>query len=520
MAGKTTTMSKLKQLLHLKQAGTSIKGLAKTLNISRNTVKSHLKKLQTLGTPIAELLKLDDMELEKRFFGGNPAYTQPQKYQDFKEKISGFVEELKDKKVTRLLLHEEYKIENTNGYSYTQFNHHLNQHLLAKKPSMVMKYNPGEKLMIDFAGDPIQYIDRTTGELINCPVLVCTLPYSDYGFAIALRNQTAEEVVYGLIQCLSFFGGVAQILIPDNMKTAVIKSSRYEPTINQIMEDFCNHYGMAIVPTRVAKPKDKALVENKVKNYYTQIYARLRKCQFFSLHELNAGIRAMCIKHNQRRMQRNPYSREEKFLAEEQKNLRALPADVFQVKYYREHKVSGNNHIYMAHDKHYYSVPYEHIGRVVKVIYTRSIVRIYFNRELVAEHPRSFAQGRYSTIQDHLCSAHQNYLELSPDKYRQQATHSIPEMGYLIDKVFLNGRHPEQNYNTCRGLFALEKKTEKDIFKRACQTVIDCDVISYRFLQKVITHLSMKPPQTSEQTSVPTINIPAHENIRDANYYQ
>ena len=373
MAGKTTTMSKLKQLLHLKQAGTSIKGLAKTLNISRNTVKSHLKKLQTLGTPIAELLKLDDMELEKRFFGGNPAYTQPQKYQDFKEKISGFVEELKDK----------------------------------------------------------------------------------YGFAIALRNQTAEEVVYGLIQCLSFFGGVAQILIPDNMKTAVIKSSRYEPTINQIMEDFCNHYGMAIVPTRVAKPKDKALVENKVKNYYTQIYARLRKCQFFSLHELNAGIRAMCIKHNQRRMQRNPYSREEKFLAEEQKNLRALPADVFQVKYYREHKVSGNNHIYMAHDKHYYSVPYEHIGRVVKVIYTRSIVRIYFNRELVAEHPRSFAQGRYSTIQDHLCSAHQNYLELSPDKYRQQATHSIPEMGYLIDKVFLNGRHPEQNYNTCRGLFAL-----------------------------------------------------------------
>ena len=124
-------------------------------------------------------------------------------------------------------------------------------------------------------------------------MLVCTLPYSDYGFIMALRNQTTVEVVYGLSMCMSFLGGATQILVTDNMKSAIVQTSRYEPKVNQIMQDFCNHYGMGIVPARPYKPKDKSLVENKVKNYYTQIFARIRNQIFFSLEELNDAI---CVK--------------------------------------------------------------------------------------------------------------------------------------------------------------------------------------------------------------------------------
>ena len=290
MAGTVTVMSKIKQLLTLYQSGQSKKAISAILSISRNTVKSYLLKLSLLNTDIKELLMLDDMELEQRFHGGNPAYTELQKYNYLKEQLNYFSQELKRVGVTRHLLWEEYKEKEPNGYGYSQFCYHLSQLLKARKPSMVMHYKPAEKLYVDFAGAQLQYVDKATGEIIKCPVLVCTLPYSDYGFIMALRNQTTVEVVYGLSMCMSFLGGATQILVTDNMKSAIVQTSRYEPKVNQIMQDFCNHYGMGIVPARPYKPKDKSLVENKVKNYYTQIFARIRNQTFFSLEELNDAI--------------------------------------------------------------------------------------------------------------------------------------------------------------------------------------------------------------------------------------
>jgi len=453
MAGTVTVMSKIKQLLTLYQSGQSKKAISAILSISRNTVKSYLLKLSLLNTDINELLMLDDMELEQRFHGGNPAYTELQKYNYLKEQLNYFSQELKRVGVTRHLLWEEYKEKEPNGYGYSQFCYHLSQLLKARKPSMVMHYKPAEKLYVDFAGAQLQYVDKATGEIIKCPVLVCTLPYSDYGFIMALRNQTTVEVVYGLSMCMSFLGGATQILVTDNMKSAIVQTSRYEPKVNQIMQDFCNHYGMGIVPARPYKPKDKSLVENKVKNYYTQIFARIRNHTFFSLEELNDAIGALCIKHNQRRMQVKPYTREEKF---------------------------------------------------------------------IAEHPRSFSAGSYTTKADHLCSHHQAYLQRSPEKYRQRALErNIPELTYLIDRIFCNGKHPEQNYRTCEGLFSLENKCDKELLIRAFKTAIDCDSESYRFIIRVIEQLKLAARngievEDSNQAFMP---LPRHENERRSSYY-
>jgi transposase len=151
-----------------------------------------------------------------------------------------------------LLLWEEYKsTNNASYYGYSQFCHHLKQHMLAKKPSMVLTHHPRDKLYIDFAGKPLFYVDKETGEEIAVQVFVGCLPYSDFGFAIAVASQKTDDFIYALQCCLKSIGGVAQTIVPDNLKSAVVKASRYEPSINRVLEDFANHYGTTVTPARV-----------------------------------------------------------------------------------------------------------------------------------------------------------------------------------------------------------------------------------------------------------------------------
>ena len=205
---------------------------------------------------------------------------------------------------------------------------------MAAKPSAILQHAPGDKLYIDFAGKTLSYIDTATGEVIKCQIFVACLPYSDYCFAMALRSQSIADFIYALTSCLHHLGGVPKALVPDNLKAAVVKADRYEPDINTALDDLANHYGTTVVPARVRKPKDKALVENQVKLIYSRVYARLRNRQFLSLHELNQAISEKVLAHNQTRMQLRNYCREEKFMADELHLLKALPESAYEMKYY------------------------------------------------------------------------------------------------------------------------------------------------------------------------------------------
>jgi len=424
MAGKIKTMSQIKQLLQMHKQGKAIKSIARSLGISKNTVKSYLARQKQLRLEVEQLLVLDDPILEKKFFAGNPAYKD-ERYETFKENLDYFIKELNETGVNKRLLWEEYKEGLPNGYGYTQFCHHLNQHQKAKKPSMVLEHLPGEKLFVDFAGKKMSYVDRETGEIFECNVFVACLPHSDYAFAIAVKTQSVEDFLFALRKCLEYLGGVPEVLVPDNLKAAIIKANRYEPDINRALEDFCNHYGMTVIPARVVSPKDKALVENQVKLIYSRVYAKLRRQIFFDISSLNKAIGEKLKKHNQTRMQLKPYCREEKFLANEKPLLKPLPDNVYEVKYYKKLKVAKNNHIQLTCDLHYYSVPYQWIGQMVKVIYTRSMVRIYAKGEQIAIHPRDYRVGKYSTIKEHLCSHHQHYLDRSPAYYISKANYCL-----------------------------------------------------------------------------------------------
>jgi len=514
MAGKIKPMSQIKQVLRLHSQGMGKKAIARNLGISRNTVKSYLEKLPGIRMDIAYLLSIDDPELEKKFHGGNPAYKQD-RFDHFKLQLDYFEKELSRHGVTRMVLWEEYKAEYPQGYGYTQFCYHLNQQLIARNPSMVLTHQPAEKLYVDFAGKKLSYVDRQTGEIIWCSVFIACLPYSDYSFVFAVRSQTIEEFIHALRTCLEYLGGVPLILVPDNLKAAVIKASRYEPDVNLALEDFCNHYNMGIIPARVAKPKDKALVENQVKLAYSRIYAKIRNMQFFDLHSLNKAIAEYNCRHNQTRMQQKPYCREECFLANEKHLLQALPEKAYEIKYYKELKVAKNNHIRLSIDKHYYSVPYRWIGEKVKVIYTRSMVRIYAKAEQIAIHTRNYAPYGYSTIKEHLCSHHQHYMDRSPAYYIDRAGKMTKELQQIVQLLFQGGRFPEQNYKTCDGFFNLYRKTSPEIFSRACNEALECKTYSYRFLMRIIEHMNKNP-----EIENPPAPLPEHENIRGKEYYQ
>nr|WP_319397619.1 IS21 family transposase [uncultured Carboxylicivirga sp.] len=506
-------MSQVKQILQLHNQGCGNKTIARNLGISKNTVKSYLSKYRSSKLSLSTLLKMEDHSLEKIFHPGNPAYKD-NRFEELKYKLDYYVEELKKTGVTKQLLWEEYRLSNPLGYSLSQFSYHIAQHCLTKNPSMVLHHEPGEKLFVDFAGKRLSYIDPNTGEIIECQVFVACLPYSDYAFCMAVPSQRIDDFIYALTCCLNNLGGVPKVLVPDNLKSAVIKANKYEPTINQALEDFANHYNMAVVPARARKPKDKALVENQVKLIYNRVYARIRNQQFFSLSDLNVAIQEYTIKHNQTRMQKRDYCREEHFLSNEKHLLQELPSKPFEIKYYKQYKLAQNNHIYMGEDKHYYSAPYQYIGQNLKVIYTRSMVRIFHGYNLIAVHKRELGTGTYTTNKEHLCSTHQHYLNRSPEYYKNKAENLSKTLGKLVELVFSQNKYPEQLYKSCDGLFSLFKSTPLETFDKACQMAIDYQNYSYGFVLNIIKNKMTEATQDHSDK-----NLPEHNNIRGKEYY-
>ena len=508
-------MAQIKQLILLHQQGHNIKTMARELGMSKNTVKTYLKKVAALKTGIGELLQLDDPVLEAKFHAGTPSYKQD-RYDKIKCDLDHYLKELKKTGVTRQLLWGEYRAEHPDGYGYTQFCHHLNQHLRAQKPSMVLTHMAGEKLFVDFAGKTYPYVNQQTGEVVQCQVFVACLPYSDYGFAMAVPSQSIHDFLYALERCLLQLGGVPQAIVCDNLKSAITKADRYAPDVNTALEDFANHYQTTISPARVRKPQDKALVENQVQLVYSRVYAKLRKLVFFDLQSLNKAFAQKVLEHNQTRMQQKDYCREEKFLSDEKHTLKPLPAEGFEIKHYKELKVAKNNHVYLGCDKHYYSVPYAHIGKKAKVIYTRSMVYIYIKGKRVAVHKRNYRRGAYTTCREHLCSQHQHYGDRSPDYYKKLAR-SKSEVLYLVFEHMFSreGVYPELLYRSCDGLLSLYRYSEPELFGAACQMALDYDNCNYRFINNIVKNKMVEVPEQSG-----TKPLPGHENIRGAASYR
>ena len=520
MAGKCKEMSKIKQVHRLhKESGMSNRKIADHLDIYKGTVNKYVNAAEADSLGVDALLTMEEPELESRLCEGSPAYSD-NRFRELSERLDYILTELQRKHVTMYQLWEEYRNQVEYGYGYTQFCYHINQHKVAAKPGMILSENRegGKELFVDFAGDTLSYIDLDTGEEIKNQVFVASLPASDYGFAMAVDPQKIEDFLYALEHCLRALGGVPKIIVTDNLKSSVIKSDRYQPELNKIMEDFANHYGCVVIPARAGKPKDKALVEDQVKLIYRRVYAPLRNRQFFSQEELNQAISEKMLQHNQKRMQQHPYSREEHFLAVDKPNLRPIPSEPFEIKYMTELHVQRNSYIELRRDHHYYSVPYRYILKKVKVIYTKSIVSIYDGKNKIAIHTRICRPG-YSTIQNHLPSYFNDYQNLSPQKYQERAAKVSDSLTEIIHEMFETHPElpPETFYKSCDGLLHLQKTTDHDIFEKACKTALEYHQYKYSFIFNLIKSKCVGIIDSDDNQYE---TIPSHSNIRGREYYK
>lgn len=496
MAGKPISMSDFKQAILLRKQGLSNRKIAESLGINKETVNTKFAFIKRNGLSLDELLRLDDPELEKVFHGGHSAFTDP-RHEDFLSRLDYFREQLKDPHVTRYILWEEYIRDNPDGYRKSQFFHHLSQNMKVARVTTVMSdlYVPGQMLTIDYAGDTLPVADESSGEVTDVQVFVATMPFSDYAFALAVPSQKVEDFIYALRMCLEHLGGVPQIVKLDNLKAGVIKYHRHEPELNKALQDMGNHYHFVAQPCRPRRPTDKALVESCVRRVYNRVYARLRKMTFFSIEELNEALAGAVLEHNQTRMQRRPYSRQECFVASERDELQPLPQTPFELIYTAHVTVQMNCHVLLSADGHYYSVSHIYVGKKAVIRYTRSIVRIYIDNELVATHRRSTDRYRmYVTDERHLASNSLWIRSQNVGNYLKRAAAVCPALEGYVDAVFNDGISRgfavECRYNTCNGILAAARKYAPHIVELACLAAEQRGVYSSRAFAMILESMS------------------------------
>ena len=520
MSNKNIYMGKIKQILLQDKAGVSQRQIARNLGVNRETVGKYIKaaKADTMG--VDGLLGLDETELERRLNGGTAAYSD-RRHDELSLLLPGIEEEIRKghrKGVTVKLLWEEYRREHPDGYGLTQFRHHYGQYLGAgKSVSTVLKdlHVPGQAVYLDFAGNRMHYVDSNSGEMVAVEVFVASMPFSDYGFALAVPSQRSEDFVHALSRLMEALGGVPAVLVPDNLKAAVVKSDRHEPEINGLLSDFASHYGCMVQPARVRHPKDKSTVENTVKLVYQRVYAPLRNTVFHSLEELNAAIAAKMRDHNQRRMQGNGCTREELFLSEERPRLLPLPKSAFEILSSCELTVGRNCCVYLGTDKHYYSVPCELVGNRVRLVYTRSLVRIYHADKCIATHRRDCTPGRYTIDPAHLPPASSEYRSRNVEYYIGRAAAILPELGEMVELLFATTNQAEQAlYKGCDAMLHLARETPRETLLQACRSALLHGKYGYWYFKGFVA-AATDATATPEPLSPP----PAHENIRGSGYY-
>jgi transposase len=518
MAGKTISMHQIKQIIELLSKNYSVRSIVRLSGISRNTIRDYRLRIDRSKISFEELLKLDNETLSGLL---ERKLTLPQddsdRRKDFENRLDYFFSELRRRGVTRQLLWDEYRSENPSGYGYSQFCDHLSKELKIKNAVMHFTHTPGEQMMVDFAGDTLHYIDRSTGEIVPCQILVCVLPYSNYTYVEALRSQKQDEFVSGLSNALHYMGGVPQSIKCDNLRSAVTKANRYEPTFTEAMDFFAQHYGLTVMAARVRKPRDKASVESAVSITYKRIYAPLRDQVFYSLAELNHAIRIQLEKHHAWNFKGKDYSRKMIFESEEKQLLKPLPENRYVIKHTAMAKVQKNYHLILGEDFHQYSVPYTLIGETVKLIYTHDLVEVYHEHKRVAFHSRNYKKYGYTTLQSHMPANHLHMYERkgwNAETFINRAETIGPSAKHFIGRILTSKVFPEQTFNSCLGIFRLGKQYGTERLEAACKRAAESPYANYGIIQNILKN-------NLDKTIQPEINfIPDHDNIRGSTKYQ
>jgi transposase len=508
-------MRKVRDILRLAWGqGLSRRQVGASLGIPFTTVADHLRRATEAGLswPLPE--GLDDVALEAALFHRDPAPpTESRPVPDWR-----YVHrELRRPGVTLMLLWFEYKEAHPDdGYSYSQFCHHYRGFQRDIDLVMRQEHRAGEKLFVDFPGDRLAIYDRRTGEVaFAAELFVAVMGASNLLFAEAVASQQLAHWVGAHVHAFEYMGALPRIVVCDNLAAGVTRAHRYEPDVNATYQEMASHYGVAIIPTRPGKPRDKAKVEAGVLLAERWVLARLRNSRFYSLAEANAVIRELIEEINDRPFRKMEGSRRSWFEQLERPVMRPLPAERYEVATWRLGlKVNIDYHI--EADSHYYSVPYQLVGQRVDVRLAATTVEVFHASRRVASHVRRHLKGGYTTDAAHMPESHRRHAEWSPSRIIAWAQRTGPSTAGLAEAIMAARPHPEQGYRSCLGIIRLAGRYGPERVEAACARALAARALSYRSVESILRHgLDAQPLGGG-----PVRAHPRHTNVRGASYYR
>ena len=504
-------MRKIKEILRLKwELGLAARQIAHSLSISHSTVLDMVRRAEQAGLswPIPDL---DDATLEARLYPNAPELPRPRPEPD----PAYIHQQLQRKGVTLQLLWLEYKQAHPDGLQYTQFTQRYRQ--WQGKLDVVLRHHhrAGEQMQVDFAGPTVPVVvNQTTGEVREAQIFVAVLAASNYTYAEAVWAQDLPSWINCHCRAFEFFGGVPEVVVPDNPKAGVKRACRYEPDLNPTYQEMATYYGTVIIPTRPAKPKDKGKVENAVQVVERWILAPLRNRTFFSLAAVNQAVSDLLEVLNNKPFQKLDGCRRTLFESLDKPALRPLPARRFEYAEWRKAKVNIDYHVEVAHN--YYSVPYQLVHQTVDVRLTATTVEILHEGKRVASHPRATGRGGYITQVQHRPASHQKHLDWSPSRVIGWAESIGPQTAHLVGTLLEQKPHPEQGYRSCLGIMRLGKQYGARRVEAAATRAVGSRACSYQSLKSILARNLDQAPPAEPEYQAPT---PPHQNLRGASYY-
>ena len=506
-------MTNYREILRLRSLGLNHSQIAESMGIARQTVVTSLRRAASQGLDWQATESLSDSELSAKLFpplGVGLGYKIP----DYE-----FIHrELAKSGVTLQLLWFEYcdKCRDAGEipYQLTQFKKYYRDYVVKTKATMHLNRKPGEIMEVDWAGQNSKLIDTDTGEEIDAYVFVAALPYSGYAYVEAFLSQKQDAWIAAHVNAYGFFGGVTRILVPDNLKTGVVKNTKVETVLNKTYQELAEHYGTAIIPARIRAPKDKPTVEGAVGNISTFILAAIRNQRFFSLREMNAVIREKLHAFNHKPFQKKEGSRASVF-AEERTFLLPLPKNAFELASWKIATVQYNYHVSV--DGQFYSVPYEYIKRKVDVRLTRNVVEVIFEGIRVCSHVRLHGrQGQYSTQEAHMPPNHQQYTQWNGDRFRKWAAKIGENTATIVETILTGYKVEQQGYRACMALLKMADTYTPERLETACTRALSYTPRpSYKAIQTI---LKSGQDKISEKSAAPSDPSP-FGFTRGADYY-
>jgi transposase len=487
----------------------SHRAIAKSVGVSAGVVSSALERARAAGLEWNDVDALSEPELEARLYPAIVAANQRA------EPDCNWIHRERHRPgVTLELLHLEYLERHPKGLKYTAFCDRYRKWLRRRGLVMRQVHVAGDKLFVDYSGKKPHIIDPATGEVIAVELIVAVLGASNYTYAEATATQRAPDWIGSHVRALEYFGGVPAAVVCDQLKSGVARACRYEPEAQRTYEELAEHYGTTVLPARPKHPRDKAAVEVGVQVVQRWILARIRNEVFHSLGALNARIRELLVDLNNRVMRRYGKSRRELFEQLERDKLRPLPPQRFEYAEWSTPRANIDYHVVI--DGHYYSVPYALRHEALEARATQTTIEIYHQRGRVCAHRRSYIKGGYTTVAEHMPSAHRAHAEWTPTRILSWAEKLGPCTRQLAAEILQERPHPEQGFRSCLGILRLAKRYGDDRVEAACRRALRVRARSYRHIESILKRgLDRTEPIELETTPLPL----QHENVRGRGYY-